>query len=182
MSSVVTGREFGGVLVRPVADSAVFLGSRVVNIVSDSLTLAAVSDARVCAHPRVCAPPCSGAGGSCLSDRSYHWMSSVRVCALPLPIRQVSCGPGVGRGLWFFIRGLGRRALLRRPKVWSRELMVRRLPGATTKAYILIGIGRCQSRVPKPPPWCLGTGWEATWEPDRTMLTGAGRDRSYEYA
>jgi hypothetical protein len=43
MSSVVTGREFGGVLVRLVADLAVFLRSRVVDVVSDGLTLAVVS-------------------------------------------------------------------------------------------------------------------------------------------
>jgi hypothetical protein len=51
---MVAGREFGGVLVRLVAD---FLGSRIVDVVSDGLTLAAVSDARVCAPPRVWAPP-----------------------------------------------------------------------------------------------------------------------------
>jgi hypothetical protein len=59
--------------------------------------------------------------------------------------------------------------------------MARHLQGATTKTYILIGIGRW-SRVPKPPPtlmpMVLGTGWEATWEPDETMLTGADRGRS----
>jgi hypothetical protein len=45
MSSVVTGREIGRVLVS-VVDFAVFLGGRVVD--GDGLTLAATSDARVC--------------------------------------------------------------------------------------------------------------------------------------
>jgi hypothetical protein len=77
MFSVVTGKEFGGVLIRLVVDLALFFRRCVVNVVSDGLTLAAVSDARVCAPPRVyepprvCTPPASGAGGSCLSDGSY---------------------------------------------------------------------------------------------------------------
>jgi hypothetical protein len=73
MSSMVTGREFGGVLVRLVADLTVFLGSRVVNIVRDGLTLAAMSDARVCAimPPRACASRDSEAGGSYLWTTSY---------------------------------------------------------------------------------------------------------------
>jgi hypothetical protein len=83
-------------------------------VVGDGLTLAEVSDARVCAHPRVCAPPSSGAGESCPSDGSHFWSSSVRVGALPSPVRQVSCRPGAGKGLWFFVRGLGRRVLSRR--------------------------------------------------------------------
>jgi hypothetical protein len=91
MSSVVTGREFGGVLVRLVADLAVFFRSSVVDVVSDDLTLALDSDARVCA------PPGSGAGKSCLSDGSYLWSCSVRVCALPSPVREVICGPGADR-------------------------------------------------------------------------------------
>jgi hypothetical protein len=143
MSSVVTGREFGGVLVRFVADLAVFLGSRVVDVGRDGLTLATMNDARVCATmpPRVCALRDSG--------RSYLWMPSVRVCALSSPVRQVSCKTGAGRRLWIFDRGLGRHALSRHPMAWSWELMARCLPGTTPKTYILIGIGRCRSRVPK---------------------------------
>jgi hypothetical protein len=115
MSSVVTGREFGGVLVRFVAVLAVFLGSRVVDVKRDGLTFVAMSDARVCAimPPRVCALRDSGAGGS------YLWMPSFRVYALPSPVRQVSCGPGAGKRLWIFDRGLGRPTPSRRPKVWS---------------------------------------------------------------
>jgi hypothetical protein len=100
MSFVVTGRDFGGVFVGLVADLAIFFGSCVVDVVSDGLTFAAMSDARVCA------PPFSGA------DRSYLWMSSVRVCAMPSPVREVSCRSGADRSyLWFFVRGLSRCAL-----------------------------------------------------------------------
>jgi hypothetical protein len=53
MSSVVTGREFRGVLLRLVADLTIFLRSRVVDVVRDGLTLAAMSDARDCAIMRV---------------------------------------------------------------------------------------------------------------------------------
>jgi hypothetical protein len=109
MSSVVTGREFGGVLVRLVADLTVFFRSRVFDVVRDGLMFAAVSDARVCALLKVCAPPSSGADGSYLSDGSYLWTCSVRVCALPSPNREVSCRPGADRSyLLFFVRGLGR--------------------------------------------------------------------------
>jgi hypothetical protein len=54
---MITGREIRGVLVRVVANLVVFLRSCVVNVVREGMTLAAISDARVCAimPPRVCA-------------------------------------------------------------------------------------------------------------------------------
>jgi hypothetical protein len=82
-------------------------------------------------------------------------MSSFRVCWLPSPIKQVSGlsrGPGAGSRLWIFDRGLGRLVPLRCLKMWSWKLIAQSLPGTTPKTYILIGIGRCRSKVPKPPP------------------------------
>jgi hypothetical protein len=64
MSSVVTEREFGAVLIRLVADLAIFLRSRVVNVMRDGLMLSAMSNARVCVPPGVCTLQGSGAGGS----------------------------------------------------------------------------------------------------------------------
>jgi hypothetical protein len=117
----------------------------------DGLTLATTSDASVCAirPPRVCALQGSRAG------RSYLLTSSFRVCWLPSPVRQVSVlsrGPEAGRKLWIFDRGLGRVAPSRSLKEWSWKLIARSLPSTTPKTYILIGIGRCRSRVTKPPP------------------------------
>jgi hypothetical protein len=104
MSSVVTGRKIGMVLVG-VVDFAVFLRGHVVDVEMEGLTLSARSDAGVCVimPPRVCALRGSGVG--------YLWTSFFRVCWLPSPVRQVSglsCGPGAGRRFWIFDCGLGR--------------------------------------------------------------------------